>query len=125
MGWKAQVSRIASEPAHLAESPARENLVSDKKLRDVRPIVTNLSSPEGAWIRVELALLISGKSDPKLDQYVAEFISDTTDFLRGMDARQITGANGLRRLRADLLERARFRIGPAVEAVLIQTLVVQ
>lgn len=99
--------------------------MSDKSLRDVRPIVTNLSSPEGAWVRVELALIISGKADPKLDQHVAEFVSDATDFLRGTNSQQIIGANGLRRLREDLLERARFRIGRGVEAVLIQTLVIQ
>lgn len=97
----------------------------DKNLRDLRPIVTNLSSPEGAWVRVELAILISGKLDPKLEPRLAEFVTDATDFLRGSNAQQLMGANGLRRLREDLLERARFRIGQNAEAVLIQTLVVQ
>ncbi|MCB1541307.1 MAG: flagellar basal body-associated FliL family protein [Rhodoblastus sp.] len=98
---------------------------SEKGLRDVRPIVTNLAAPAGAWVRVELSLVVSGKADPKFDQRVAEFVSDTTDFLRSMTAQEIEGANGLRRLRADLLDRARFRIGAGAESVLIQTLVIQ
>lgn len=98
---------------------------STRTLREVRPIVTNLSEPAGAWIRVELALVISGSPNAKLDEFLAEFVSDSTDFLRTVSAREIQGVNGLRRLREDLLDRARFRIGATVEAVLIQTLVVQ
>lgn len=98
---------------------------STRTLREVRPIVTNLAEPAGAWIRVELALAISGSPGAKLDEFLAEFISDSTDFLRTVSAQEIQGVNGLRRLREDLLDRARFRIGPTVERVLIQTLVVQ
>lgn len=96
-----------------------------KTLREVRPIVTNLAEPAGAWVRVELALVMSGPPSAKPDEFFAEFVSDSTDFLRTVAAREIQGAAGLRRLREDLLDRARFRIGLTVEAVLIQTLVVQ
>ena len=94
-------------------------------LREIRPIVTNLAEPTGAWVRLELALVVSGSTSAKLDELVAEFVSDTTDFLRSVAAQEIQGVNGLRRLREDLLDRARFRIGAAIDAVLIQTLVVQ
>lgn len=124
MGFPAHVLNPAPAPAPHGGGAAHDH-VMDKNLRDLRPIVTNLSSPEGAWVRVELALLISGKPDPKLEPRVAEFVTDATDFLRGSNAQQLMGANGLRRLREDLLERARFRIGQNAEAVLIQTLVVQ
>lgn len=96
-----------------------------RQLREIRPIVTNLAEPSGAWVRVELALVISGSKNANLDESLAEFVSDSTDFLRTVTAQEIQGVNGLRRLREDLLDRARFRIGAAAEAVLIQTLVVQ
>ena len=98
---------------------------SAKLLREVHPIVTNLGAPAGAWIRVELAVVLAGPANPKLDQSLLEFVSDATDFLRTLTAKQIEGSNGLRRLREDLLDRARFRVGSSVEAVLIETLVVQ
>lgn len=106
-------------------SATRTHSGAARTVREIRPIVTNLSAPPGAWIRVELALIASGEANPKLDQQISEFVSDTTDFLRSMTSQQLEGPSGLRRLREDLLERARFRIGMAVEAVLIQTLVVQ
>ncbi|MCC0004805.1 MAG: flagellar basal body-associated FliL family protein [Methylobacteriaceae bacterium] len=128
-GWWGDLVR---KPAQSAEPQATHGhgashaeAISAKRLHDIRPIVTNLAAPAGAWVRVELALVVTGKADPKFDQRVAEFVSDTTDFLRSMTAQQIEGANGLRRLRADLLDRARFRIGAGAESVLIQTLVVQ
>lgn len=122
---------LQRDGAHNAQEPKRSQNASDaagqrtKRLREVRPIVTNLAEPAGAWVRVELALVISGSPSAKLDEFVAEFVSDTTDFLRTVTAQEVQGTNGLRRLREDLLDRARFRIGAAAEAVLIQTLVVQ
>ncbi|HMN70978.1 MAG TPA: flagellar basal body-associated FliL family protein [Rhodoblastus sp.] len=97
----------------------------DAMLRELKPIVTNLSAPPGAWVRLELALAIAGPGAKTLDKQLIEFSSDVTDFLRTVSARQLQGPNGLRRLREDLLERARFRIGKEAEAVLIQTLVIQ
>lgn len=94
-------------------------------VREIKPIVANLSAPPGAWVRVELALAISGQASPKIDLQINQFATDTTDFLRSVSARQLEGPNGLRRLREDLLERARVRIGQEANAVLIQTLVVQ
>lgn len=120
-----------SQSDHLvqdAKQPVEKGQVvghSTRTVREVRPIVTNLAEPAGAWIRVELALVLSALPNGKADEFLAEFVSDSTDFLRTVTAQEIQGVNGLRRLREDLLDRARFRIGAAVEAVLIQTLVVQ
>lgn len=94
-------------------------------VRDLKPIVTNLSAPPGAWIRLELALAVNARPADPIDKQLAEFASDTTDFLRSLSATQLQGPNGLRRLREDLLERARFRVGKETESVLIQTLVIQ
>ncbi|MFT4095941.1 MAG: flagellar basal body-associated FliL family protein [Rhodoblastus sp.] len=94
-------------------------------IRELKPIVTNLSAPAGAWIRLELALALNARPGAPIDKQIAEFASDTADFLRSLSAEQLQGPNGLRRLREDLLERARFRVGKEAESVLIQTLVIQ
>lgn len=128
VGWFNGSGQTAEHGVNEARPPEKASHVQGvaaRMLREVRPIVTNLATPSGAWIRLELALTISGAPNPKLDQLVAEFVSDSTDFLRTVGAQEIEGANGLRRLREDLLDRAQFRIGPEVETVLIQTLVVQ
>lgn len=127
VGWFGQSldrSSVKSGPSsRSAPTPAPSSF--NKTLKDIRPIVTNLAEPAGAWLRVELAVVMSGPPNPKLDLLILEFVSDATDFLRTVTAREIEGPSGLRRLREDLFERARYRIGKEVEAVLIETLVVQ
>ena len=128
-GWWAHVPGAATE-ARQPQAANAGHIAFDagkpaKLLRELHPIVTNLSAPAGAWLRVELAIVLAGAIKPNIDLLLVEFISDATDFLRSLSAADIEGPNGLRRLRVDLLERARYRMGAGVESVLIETLVVQ
>ncbi|MFV0279837.1 MAG: flagellar basal body-associated protein FliL [Rhodoblastus sp.] len=124
-GGKMGQSESAHKEVGATEKSNHAPAHAGKTLRELKPIVTNLSAPAGAWVRMELALIVGGPADPKLEQRIAEFVSDCADFFRTLSAQQVEGVNGLRRLREDLLDRARFRIGKDVESVLIQTLVVQ
>lgn len=128
-GWWGESFLRMKTPDGESASSSKAGPASDPRMsrtvRELRPIITNLSAPASAWVRVELALLVTAPTGQKFEQQVSEFISDATDFLRTVTAQQLEGPGGLRRLREDLFERARFRLGNVAEAVLIQTLVVQ
>ena len=123
--WSAMRQKDAAPSSGVVEEAKKAPAQGPTLVKELKPIVANLSAPPGAWIRLELALAFSGKLSPRVELQINEFATDTTDFLRATSAQQLEGPNGLRRLREDLLERARLRAGNEVDAVLIQTLVIQ
>ena len=93
-------------------------------IRELKPSVTNLAAPPGAWVRLEAAIL-SDVADAELDRLAGEIATDTLAFLRTLSASDLAGAEGLRHLREDLGERAAIRSGRRVRELIIETMVVQ
>lgn len=95
------------------------------RLQQLAPIVTNLSSPETSWIRLQAAIVYDANALPHPEIVVAELTSDIVAFLRTISLSSIEGADGLRRLREDLNERAAIRSEGHVREFIIQAMVVQ
>jgi hypothetical protein len=95
------------------------------RLQQLAPIVTNLSSPETSWIRLQGAIVYDAKALPHPEIVVAELTSDIVAFLRTISLSSIEGADGLRRLREDLNERVAIRSEGHVREFIILALVVQ
>ena len=120
------LSREARQP-HDAENGfenggARTPLL---QLKELPPIVTNLASPEKAWIRMQASIVYDTSLVTQPDIMVAQIVSDTVAFLRTETLASIEGAEGLRRLREDLNERASIRSDGHVRELIIETLVTQ
>lgn len=125
-----QVMTRLGRPAEAAkaEAPAPDaksgRLAAKVSLHALPPIVTNLASPERAWIRVEASLLVEGEaSDAKA--LSASVTEDTIAYLRTLSLPLIEGASGLLHLREDLNERARVRSAGKVREVIVHTLIVE
>lgn len=125
-GWFAPGRLLNQDAGKEVETPAAAKPEQKSpNVRDLKPIVTNLAGPAGAWVRLEASVLFQTALDAREDKLVAEIADDTTAFLRTLSAAQLEGARGLRNLRDDLSERLDVRTGGRARGVLIQTLVVQ
>ena len=121
-------ARPPSAPAAAAAvvQPAVESgAIKSTEVRDLKPIITNLAAPAGAWIRLELGVLLTAGEHSESDLPIREFADDTLSYLRALTAAQLEGVGGIRRLREDLNERAALRSHGGIREVLIETLVVQ
>ncbi len=108
----------AGKPAAAAAAPARA-------LKELTPVVTNLAAPEGAWIRLQAALVFDKADAPAMDLLAPKVGEDVLAFVRTLTLEQIQGASGLEALRDDLNERARLRSDGKVRELLIEMLVVR
>ncbi len=123
------LSRIAKHPpAAKAESPAgdaRHGRFSDKvSLYPLSPIVTNLASPERAWIRIEASLVIDGEGvDTKA--LAASVTEDTLAYLRTLSLPLIEGASGFLHLREELNDRVRVRSAGKAREMIMHSLIVE
>jgi len=95
------------------------------RLRKLSPIVTNLASPPGTWIRVEASVVTDQLGEEEANVLVARVGEDVVSYLRTLSPAQIEGARGLQYLREDLNERAAIRSSGKVRELIIETLVVQ
>jgi flagellar FliL protein len=87
-------------------------------------IVTNLGGSEGGWVRLELVVLLDGKSAVQSD-LPARLAQDTTALLRTLSLRQISGASGFQHLREELMDRMKTRSADRVREIMIRSLVVE
>ena len=112
-----------SEPKAAAEGP--KGRFSDKvALLALAPIITNLASPQNAWIRLEASIVLDGEiADTK--GLAALITEDTVAYLRTLSLPLIEGASGLLHLREDLNDRARIRSGGKVRDLIVHTLIVE
>lgn len=108
------------ETAAASETPS----MAGDTIIPVEQILTNLSSPVGTQVRLELGLLVHKKDVKDPDLLASQVEADTIAFLRSLDIAQIEGVRGLLHLKEDLTERARLR-SPAVAGVLVRSLVVK
>jgi flagellar FliL protein len=113
--------------AKMAAGPgeARKTRYSEKiSVHALPPIVTNLASPERAWIRIEASLVTEDDSGEAKANAV-KVAEDTVAYLRTLSLPMIEGASGLLHLREDLLERARLRTNGKVQDLIVHTLIVE
>lgn len=85
----------------------------------LQPITTNLAAPSNIWIRLEIAVVFDGDTDPAIADAIHQ---DLMAYVRTLSLPQIEGASGFQHLRADLEERAAIRSGGRVKKILIRTL---
>ena len=93
-------------------------------LLKLAPVVTNVSSPPKVLLRVEATIVFHEKEVDNPEILAAPIQSGMPVFLGALELPQVEGARGLLHLREDLKERAQLR-SPAIEDMLIQSLVVQ
>ena len=119
------VQRIADSQKEVQERPAAASFSPSARLRKLSPLVTNLASPPGTWIRLEAAVVTDQLNEEEANILVARVGEDVVAYLRTISPSQIEGARGLQYLREDLNERAAIRSSGKVRELIIETLVVQ
>jgi flagellar protein FliL len=117
--------RIADGQKEVQERPVASAFSPSARLRKLSPIVTNLASPPGTWIRVEASVVTDQLGEEEANVLVARVGEDVVSYLRTLSPGQIEGARGLQYLREDLNERAAIRSSGKVRELIIETLVVQ
>ena len=117
--------RIADSQKEVQERPVASAFSPSARLRKLSPIVTNLASPPGTWIRVEASVVTDQLGEEEANVLVARVGEDVVSYLRTLSPAQIEGARGLQYLREDLNERAAIRSSGKVRELIIETLVVQ
>lgn len=86
------------------------------------PITTNLAYPAENWVRLEVALLFKGASDPAMAKTIQE---DITTYLKTVSLQQIQGPRGFQYLRDDIKERVDLRSQGQISDVIFRTFVIQ
>ncbi len=94
-------------------------------VRELPPVVANLTAPEGSWVRLQIAIVYNKTDAPQIDVLSSKISDDTLGYLRTLSLTQIQGANGLQHLREDLSERAAVRSEGHVKEVMIEMMVIQ
>jgi flagellar protein FliL len=94
-------------------------------LKELAPIVTNLSDGNSSWIRLQVAIVYDPEALAHPDVLTTQLTADIVAYLRSVSLRSIEGGAGLRRLNEELAERATIRSEGAVQELIIQSLVVQ
>jgi flagellar protein FliL len=98
---------------------------STTALRELPPVVANLSAPEGSWVRLQTAIVYEKADQPQIEVLSAKIADDTLAYLRTLSLAQLQGASGLQHLREDLSERAAVRSDGHVHEVMIEMMVIQ
>ncbi len=115
-------ARLAAVP----EAPAAKAApVSTRVLKELVPVVTNLASPEGAWIRLQTAIVYDRSDAAQMDVVGTKVGEDILAYVRTLTLSELQGASGLQALRDDLNERAALRSEGKVRELLIEMLVVR
>ena len=96
-----------------------------RPLKELTPVVTNLAAPDGAWIRLQTAVVFDKTDAPAMDLLAPKVGEDVLAFVRTLTLDEIQGASGLEALRDDLNERAKLRSDGKVRELLIEMLVVR
>ncbi|WP_330083932.1 flagellar basal body-associated FliL family protein [Methylocystis iwaonis] len=117
---------VSSTQAHgETSSRASARKAGKTALKELAPIVTNLSDGNSSWIRLQVAIVYDPDTLTHPDILISELTGDIVAYLRSLSLRSIEGSAGLRRLNEELSERASIRSEGAVQELVIQSLVVQ
>jgi len=105
--------------------PVNPNLTrSTMTVRELTPIVTNLSSSE-IWVRLHVAIIYEAGSVASPEVLATDLTADILGFIQTLTISQIAGSSGLQHLREDLNDRAIIRSDGKVRELVIESLVVQ
>lgn len=115
-------SPLSTEKKEVKETP--DTIASNSNVVVLNPILTNMSAPNNAWVRMECSL-VTQPGEVLPSAMAVEISNDFLAFLRNSTIVQIKGPSGLMNLREDLLDRARIRSDGKVTNVLISSLVVE
>ncbi len=114
---------------HAGAVPAKAEAVAPsattQTVKELAPIVTNLSYPDGSWVRLQTAMVYDKSEVPQADVMAARIGQDILAFVKTLTMAQLQGATGLQSLREDLNERASLRSDGHVRELMIEMLVVQ
>lgn len=95
------------------------------RLQSLDPLVTNLSSPKEAWIRLQASVLLEDDVDGDVAVMRKKVEDDFLTYLRTLTLSHLEGGIGLQHLKEDLTERARTRTKGQVYEVILESVVVQ
>lgn len=122
---RAATDRAAAGPAGAKPAVAAAMPASERVLKELAPVVTNLAAPDGSWIRLQTAIVYDKNDAPAMELVGRMVGEDILAFVRTLTLEQIQGASGLEALRDDLNERAQLRSDGKVRELLIEMLVVR
>lgn len=127
LGLKVLKGGVSPAPVpEVKPAPARESAYdADATVRELPPIITNLSDPPDAWLRLQTAIVFDKKAVEKPEVMSAEIASDLLGYVKSLRLAEIGGASGLQHLREDLSERAQIRSNGRVRELIVEALVVQ
>jgi len=124
---KLTAARLRDAATEVAQAPAAAALPypNTAAVRELTPIVTNLASPAGSRIRLQVALVYAKDSLDDPAAMAAQITDDIVAFVKTLSLPTLQGASGLQALREDLNERAVTRSQGRVREVVIEALVVE
>lgn len=74
----------------------------DLVVKPLTPIIANLASPRGTWIRMEISLIIEKETEKEADALAALSAESVLALLRTVNLSQIEGPSGFLHLREDI-----------------------
>jgi flagellar protein FliL len=119
------VRAVPASDAQAQNAPAGSTAIGTSAVKELAPIVTNLSSPDGAFVRLQTAIVYDRSQSQQIDVVAAKIGDDILAFVKTLTVAQLQGASGLQHLREDLNERAALRSDGRVRELMIEMLVVQ
>ena len=117
--------QLKLEAAQAKKQAEKTTVPETARVRALVPIITNLASPQNAWVRLEASIVFDGEPGPEADLLTAKVSEDIVAFLRTVSIGQIEGANGFQNLREDLSERVKVRGAGRIRELVIHTFVVE
>ena len=114
-----------TRPEAISQQGQKSRYSETANLKLLPPIVTNLASPKGTWIRIEASVVVGADAAAGANALVAAIAEDIVAYLRTVSLAQIEGPSGFLHLREDLNDRARIRTGGKVRELVIQALVLE
>lgn len=119
------VAKAKASVAPEAKPGEAQPAATPTAVRELPPVVANLTAPEGSWVRLQIAVVYNKADAPQIDMLSTKISDDTLGYLRTLSLAQLQGANGLQHLREDLSERAAVRSEGHVSEVMIEMMVIQ
>ncbi len=114
-----------ARPEAVASQGQKGRYSEAANLKPLPPIVTNLASPKGTWIRVEASVVVGPDAASGSNALVAAIAEDIVAYLRTVPLSQVEGPSGFLHLREDLNDRARIRSGGKIRELVVQALVLE
>ncbi|AMY02167.1 flagellar basal body-associated FliL family protein [Mesorhizobium ciceri] len=122
VGAPASVPVAPENEGKIMQPAAAEQSGLGPMLVVLAPITTNIASPAGTWIRMEVSVVYDAPQPQAMSDDIHQ---DLLALVRTLKMHQIEGASGYQHLKADLEERAAIRSQGHAKQVLIRTLLLE